>query len=179
MNWKEFKPTILFLLKFVGLYLVLNIGYGFYVSSFEPRPDPVTHLSTNHTAVALSFLGFPSQAIDLPAKPSVAIVHNSKTVVSVYEGCNSLNVMIVFLSFVFSFGKLNRALLWFAPMGLLIIYAINIIRIGLLFLVSLKLPHFLYFSHKYLFTALIYLIVLLLWIYWIRKLTLVEKNAEK
>ncbi|MBI3217905.1 MAG: exosortase family protein XrtF [Bacteroidetes bacterium] len=168
MNWQEFKPTIFFLLKFLGLYLSLNLLYGFYVTSFEPAPDPVTHIVSQHTARILSVLGWQSTATDYPQKPSVAIIHQAKTIVSVYEGCNSVNVMIVFLAFVFSFGQLRKSLLWFVPLGLTFLYAINIARIGLLFLVSLKLPHFLYFSHKYLFTAIIYLFVLLLWIYWIR-----------
>ncbi len=168
MNWQEFKPTIFFLLKFLGLYLSLNILYGFYVTAFEPSPDPVTHFVSQHTARILSALGWPSTATDYPNKPSVAIIHQAKTIVSVYEGCNSLNVMIVFLAFVFSFGQIKKTLLWFVPLGLVFLYMINIARIGLLFLVSLKLPHFLYFSHKYLFTAIIYLFVILLWIYWIR-----------
>jgi exosortase/archaeosortase family protein len=151
MNWREFKPTIFFLLKFLGLYVSLNLLYGVYVTSFEPKPDPVTHLASKHTASILSVFGWSCKVRDFPQKPSVAIIHNAKTIVSVYEGCNSLNVMI-----------------WFVPLGLIAIYIINIIRIGLLFLVSLKLPHFLYFTHKYFFTAIIYLFVMLLWWYWIR-----------
>lgn len=168
MNWQEFKPTIFFLIKFLGLYVSLNLVYGVYVTSFEPAPDPVTHIASKHTAKIMSRLGWPSSAIDYPQKPSVAIRHNAKTIVSVYEGCNGLNVMIVFVAFVFSFGSPRKSLFWFVPLGLIFLYLINIIRIGLLFLVSLKLPHFLYFTHKYLFTAIIYLFVMLLWWYWIR-----------
>ena len=168
MNWKEFKPTILFLIKFLGIYLSLNVMYGFYVTSYEPKPDPVTWQATQHTAIALSALGWESTTKEYEEKPSVAIVHNSKTIVSVYEGCNSLNVMIVFLAFVLSFGAKRKPLIWFLPIGLILIYIINILRIALLFLVSLKLPHFLYFTHKYLFTAVIYLFVIMLWFVWIR-----------
>lgn len=168
MNWIEFKPTIIFLLKFLALYLLLNLLYGFFVTAYEPQPDPVTRWATQHTAFVLSKIGWESRAVDYTNRPSVAIVHHSKTIVSVYEGCNSLNVMIVFISFVFSFGSSRQSMAWFVPLGLVSIYIINIIRIGLLFLVSLKLPHFLYFTHKYLFTAVIYLLVMLLWFYWIR-----------
>jgi exosortase family protein XrtF len=172
MNWGEFKPTIFFLIKFLGLYLSLNILYGFYVTSYEPKPDPITRLATQQTASILTFLSWPCTTKDYPSKPSVAIQHQAKTIVSVYEGCNSINVMIVFLAFVLSFGSPTKALSWYVPLGLVVIYVVNLFRIGLLFLVSLKLPHFLYFTHKYLFTAFIYLVVLLLWLYWIKRQSL-------
>jgi exosortase family protein XrtF len=167
MNWKEFKPTIFFLGKFLGIYLVANLAYGWFVTSFEPAADPITAMVTRHSCSAVSLLGWPSSTIAYPSKKTVGIVYENKSIVNVYEGCNSINVMIIFAAFLFSFGPVNKRFWWFLPMGLIIIYGMNLARIGLLFLVSLNMPHYLYFTHKYLFTAFIYGIVFLLWIWWV------------
>ena len=35
---KEFKPTILFLVKFIGIYIVANLLYGIYVTAYATGP---------------------------------------------------------------------------------------------------------------------------------------------
>jgi exosortase family protein XrtF len=178
MNWKEFKPTIFFLLKFLGLYLAGNIVYGLFVTAYEPQADPVTRWVTDHTVAVLNTLGWSGEAVDHPSKATVAIVYESRAIVSVYEGCNGINVMVIFVSFLFSFGPVGKKMLWFMPLGLIIIHISNLARIALLFLVSLKMPDYLYFSHKYLFTAFIYAVVLLLWVLWVKYTSVKPDHAK-
>jgi exosortase/archaeosortase family protein len=80
--------------------------------------------------------------------------------------------MIIFVAFLVAFGPMRKALLWFIPVGLLIIHGINLARIALLFWVSLYMPDFMYFTHKYLFTAILYVVVFLLWIGWVKRFAL-------
>jgi exosortase family protein XrtF len=87
----------------------------------------------------------------------------------VYEGCNGLNVMIIFVAFLVAFGPIGRTLAWFIPLGLFIIHLVNLARIGLLFWVSLYMPKYMYFTHKYFFTAILYVVVFVLWIWWVRR----------
>ncbi len=166
----EFKPTILFLIKFFGIYLMSNLLYGAWITHWEPKPDPVTHLVTEQSAAVIRILGHAVEVHDYPDKPTTYIQLRQSSIISVYEGCNGLNVSIVFLAFLFAFGPYTKAMIWFAPLGLLIIHLANLARIILLFWVSLYEPDYLYFTHKYLFTAFIYLFVFLLWIWWVMKL---------
>lgn len=53
------------------------------------------------------------------------------------------------------------------PLGILIIHLINLGRIYLLFLVALYRPNYLYFTHKYFFTGIIYIAIFALWYIWI------------
>jgi len=167
---KEFKPTILFLVKFLGIYLVGNLIYGTWITHWHPQPDPVTHWVTEQSARVLNIVGQEAVAHDYPNKPTTYLQLRENAIVSVYEGCNGINVVIVFLAFLFAFGPYIKAMVWFAPLGLLVIHLANLARIVLLFLVSLYEPDFLYFTHKYLFTAFIYLFVFLLWILWVMKI---------
>jgi exosortase/archaeosortase family protein len=77
--------------------------------------------------------------------------------------------MIMFVGFILSFGPLTKTILWFLPAGLLIIHIANLLRIMFLFFVAIYMKEYLYFTHKYLFTAMLYVIVFGLWVWWVKK----------
>jgi exosortase family protein XrtF len=164
----EFKPTIYFLVRFIALYVTCSLLYGVYITSYEPNVDPLTNLITNQSSFVLNVFGWETTSMDYPDKPTTYIAWRGQGIVSVYEGCNGLNVIIVFLSFIMAFGPLNRKLLIYIPISLTVIYVANVARIVLLFFVVIYLQSYSYFAHKYFFTASIYLVVLLLWFWWIR-----------
>jgi exosortase family protein XrtF len=166
---KEFKPTILFLVKFIGIYLVGNLLYGAYVTAYEPRPDPMTHVASNQTAAILTVCGWPTEIRDQPNKPNTRMIFEEKNILAVYEGCNGINVMIIFAAFVLSFGPLSKHMIWFIPVGLVIVHLMNLLRIGVLFFVAIYMKKYLYFTHKYLFTAILYVVVFALWVWWVKK----------
>ena len=168
---KEFMPTILFLGKFLGIYLVGNFLYGLYVTAYEPSPDPVTHWVTNHTATVLTTCGWSSGVADNPGKPTTNLVFEEKNILAVYEGCNGINVMIIFVAFIIAFGPWSRRMLWFIPLGLVIIHIVNLVRITLLFWVAIYSKDYMYFMHKYFFTAILYVVVFVLWIWWVKRFT--------
>jgi exosortase family protein XrtF len=178
MNWREFKPTIFFLLRFIGIYLLANLLYGFFVRAYEPESDPVTKEVTAQTAHLLSALGWPSHPVSYTDIPTVSIVYKDKSIVSVYEGCNGINVMIIFIAFLISFGPHDKKLYGFILAGVLLIHSFNLLRIGLLFFVSIYLSDYLYLTHKYFFTAFIYAGVLLLWLWWIIKVSKRKNESE-
>ena len=168
---KEFLPTILFLVKFVGIYLVGNFLYGLYVTAYDPTPDPATRWVTGQTAVVLTVCGWPSDTNDRINKPITNLSYKEKNVLAVYEGCNGINVMIIFVAFLFAFGPVSKSLFWFIPLGLLVIHVMNLARITLLFWVSIYMTEYMYFMHKYFFTAVLYVVVFVLWVWWVRKFT--------
>jgi exosortase family protein XrtF len=164
---KEFRPAILFVVKFLALYLIGNLLYGFCITAYEPVADPITEWVTRQTASILNIFDAPVIAYSKSDKPMVIIKH-IRPVIGVFEGCNGVNVMIVFLSFVLAFGPLNKKLTWFIPTGLLLIHICNLFRIGLLFFISKGYPQQLYFFHKYFLTAFMYGVVFALWFAWLR-----------
>jgi exosortase family protein XrtF len=170
-TFREFRPTIFFIGKFVGIYLVGSLLYGLYITSYEPTVDPVTRVVSEHAAAVLTALGHPAAAYDQPDQPTTSLVYQGRAVVSVYEGCNGINVLIIFLGFLIAFGPVQRAMIWFIPAAVITIHLANLARIALLFWVALYRPHYLYYTHKYFFTAAIYAIVFCWWVLWIAKFT--------
>ncbi len=171
-SFKEFKPTIAFLVKFTAFYLVGNILYGLYVTSFKPRPDPVTSFVSAQTAVVLTACGSSVASVDQLKKPMTWLIFEGRSVLSVYEGCNGLNTMIIFVAFILAFGPVSKKMLWYIPLGLLIIHLANLVRISLLFYVAEYWPHFMYFTHKYFFTAILYVVIFVMWIFWVKRFSL-------
>ena len=175
---KEFKGPILFIIKFLVLYLALNLGYGLFVNHYSPNPDPITFFVTQNTELLLNSLGYDTSSVQDITSPNVMLLEKGQAILLVYEGCNGINVFIIFISFILSFSQLKKSMLWFIPLGLLIIHFTNLIRISLLFYVTKQLPDYLYFTHKYLFTAIIYVIVFVCWYVWISKVNKYETQAS-
>jgi exosortase family protein XrtF len=176
---KEFKPTILFLVKFIGIYIVANLLYGVYVTAYSPGPDPITSLASRQTAVALGICGWHSSTEDNETKPTTLLIHEGKSVLAIYEGCNGINIMIIFVAFLFAFGPIGKSLWIFALAGIIIIHLMNLARIALLFWVTLYLPDLVYFVHKYLFTAVLFVIVFVLWIVWVRRFSKLKEVSTQ
>ncbi len=167
---KEFGPSIWFLVRFLGIYLVGSLLYGLYVNSYVPEPDPVTIFVSEQTSQVLSWFGEENKTLVQGHKTGVLIYNNDRSVLSVYEGCNGLNVFIIFVGFLLAYGRPKKALLWFIPLGLILIHLFNLARIALLYNVTLYYPDYTYFTHKYLFTAIIYGAVFLIWMWWVVKI---------
>jgi exosortase family protein XrtF len=176
VSFREFRPTIFFLGKFLGLYFAGNLLYGLFVTSFSPGPDPATRWVSEQTGLVLTSCGWPTDVYDDPQKATSLLRYDEREILAVYEGCNGLNTMIIFVAFLIAFGPVNKTLLWFIPLGLLIIHLANLLRITLLFFVAEYRPDFMYFIHKYIFTAILYLVIFALWVWWVKKFAL--KKSE-
>jgi exosortase family protein XrtF len=166
---KEFRPTIIFLVKFLVLYLAGNMAYGLFISSYTPAVDPVTRCISSHSSTVLSAGGMETSIKDHSTRASTLIVHDNRSVLSVYEGCNGLNMMIIFVAFVSAFGPFSKKMLWFIPMGVAIIYGLNVLRIIILFFVAIRMPDVMYYMHKYVLTAFLFGAIFLLWFWWVAK----------
>lgn len=180
--WKEFKPTILFLVKFFGIYLLFSMLYGLFISKYDsaasPETDPITSYMTVSCGRTANIFGYDSEYIwndhlNHDEKSEVtydSLFLNGVYAISVEEGCNGINIMILFMAFVVAFGgKLLNTVL-FIPAGILFIHLANIGRLLLLALLNVEFGgQAFHFFHKYGFTAVIYLAVFLLWYLWVVK----------
>lgn len=164
---KEFKPALLFLAKFLGLYFTANILYGIYIESYDRAPDPITRVVTSQTSSILNAIGYNATYHDIPEARKIALKEESDVVLYVYEGCNGINVAIVFMAFLFAFGGPIKNLFVFLLSGLLMVHLFNLLRIGLLFYLALNNASQFYYYHKYLFTSTLYFVVFALWAVWV------------
>lgn len=165
---KEFWPSLRFLMIFVGIYLTGNILYGIWIERWRPLPDPMTEVATRQTAYLLRTLAEPISFERSSVDPVVILFRSEKLVLRIFEGCNGINVMIVFVAFLVAFkGKWTRMAV-FGIFGLGVIHVANLLRLVLLYFMAVYQPTYFYYFHKYLFTAVLYAVVFALWFFWMR-----------
>jgi exosortase family protein XrtF len=166
---KEYKHALLFLLKYIALYIGLNTLYAWYVESFRPEADPITVLVTTHSTAILRLVDNDISYQIVLGAANVPIQKLGKTIIEVFEGCNSINVLIVFVSFILAFsGPMRLFVRYFFICGL-VIYIVNLLRVVGLYCVAYYVPDSLYFFHKFFFTGIIYGLVFAMWYFWIRQ----------
>jgi exosortase family protein XrtF len=174
---KEYKQALLFLLKFIGLYFLLNTVYGLYVEYYKPDADPITILVSQQARWVLSWFHEGLIVVVTPQNHYIAILKGGETVINIFEGCNGVNVLIVYFVFTVSFSSHWIKYWKFLFASVIIIYGVNLARVIVLFWVAFYFPSSLYFFHKFLFTGIIYGFVFLLWYVWVKK-TIIALNVE-
>ena len=165
---KENKVAILFLLVFVALYVSMNTIYGLFIEYYSPQADPVTLNISKQVAWFLSWFDNTVNYTEVEGSRNILLSTNNRLVIRVFEGCNGINVMIVFVSFIIAFRGTLYQTIWFTLMGLVVIHVMNLGRVSLLYAVELYFPQYLYYIHKYLFTGFIYAVVFFIWYQWIK-----------
>lgn len=174
---KDFKPVLGILLRFIIIYLVLLFGYQFYLNSFKAQGlDPFSRLIADQVMFLQNKFNFQTQLYDDIPNEQVYFYVKQKYVSRMVEGCNAISVMILFLSFVFAFYKGTKTFV-FVLAGLIALYIMNILRIAGLNMVTRDYPEYNKIAHDYLFPAVIYGSVVILWLVWIKFFALKNENS--
>ncbi len=171
---RQFRPFLIFLLRFFLAYVILTISYEYYLRKVNNPllPDGVTTLVTKQTIIAIHAFGNNAVSAIHPDEPSHKLMVNGKYVVRVVEGCNAMSVFILFAAFVIAFkGKLKHTVLFILG-GILVIHILNIIRIALLSIALYYYPEYEHLLHVIIFPLFIYGVVFGLWVIWVNKYSL-------
>lgn len=174
---KDFKPVLSILLRFIIIYVVLLLGYQFYLNSYkETGLDPFSRMIAEQVSYIQNILKYPTQLYNDVEKEQVWFYVKNVYVTRMVEGCNAISVMILFVSFVFAFYKGAKTFI-FVLIGLMILYVINVLRIvGINLLVS-DYKQYEKMAHDFLFPAVIYGTVVILWLVWIKFFALKNENT--
>lgn len=167
---KEFRPALLFLLKFGLIFGVLSGIYSYWIKSYEGEPDPITQVVSDHTVGLLRIAGFAASQEPTVQESSTTLFIHDRAAVRVFEGCNGVAVFILFIAFLFAF-RIRARTVVFALVGGIIIHLFNLLRIAGLAWIAVFRPEYMYFTHKYLFTLILYAVVFILWILFVRHWT--------
>jgi exosortase family protein XrtF len=151
--------------------------YQLYLNHYQYHlVDPITE----YTAIAVHHLqlamGYQSQLKDLPGWHSILFLINGKSTTRIVEGCNAVSVYILFVAFVFAFYKGKKTFV-FVILSLVLLFAVNIARIAGLNLIFLHWPQYSKMVHDYLFPAIIYGGIVVLWLVWIKLFVLKNEKS--
>jgi exosortase family protein XrtF len=175
-----YKPFLLFLGTFFLTYIALTFLYQQYLNGFEENQiDSVTRMVSENTEQVLLLFTDGSSIEESTTQPYMKLFFNEKYVARIVEGCNSISVIILFISFVVAFsGRLQTTLLFIFG-GSLLIYALNVLRIAALSALIFYFPKQESLLHEVLFPLYIYGVVFILWLIWVRKFSRYASKDSK
>lgn len=172
--FNKYRPIGSFILIFLGSYLLLTGAYLVYLHfgfSEKYYPDYITHMVARQTEIILTGLGYEASLSPSPYDRSMLLHINGKALIRVVEGCNAVSVIILFLSFVLALAQQARDTLLYIFAGAVLIYVLNLFRVAFLTIGIYKWPEQQELLHQIIFPLIIYSVVFVLWLFWIRKMT--------
>ncbi|MFD2786194.1 exosortase X [Hymenobacter rubripertinctus] len=164
-QWLAARPQVQFLLLAAGFYALWVL---IYEQGLEPAGNLDDALSANLAVAAAGLLKLVGVAAGTdPAAPTTVTMFGQA---AVYVGnpCNGLVLYALFAGFVLAYPGSGRRRLWFIPLGLAVIYGINVLRIAALAINHTYWYHTVEFNHHYTFTFVAYGAILVLWHQWVR-----------
>lgn len=175
---KEFKPILIFILKFVVVWLVLVGIYNIYLSNYhsENKPDPYSQTVASWTVSCLNLAGFDATYKDDETRPWTWILMNGERTSYINEGCNAVSIMIIFVAFIVAFSTTWKQTLLYILGGLIVIQIMNVVRIAILNYIFGHHHEYGKMAHDYLFPAIIYGTIVILWIVWVKFFALKPKT---
>jgi len=174
------KTVVKFLLKFFGSYIILFLLYSFYLGKTQKTIEvftcaPITKIVASQTKAVLTFVGYNVEVEQHAEEVSMKLLVEGHFIARIIEGCNSINVIILFIAFVIAFANGFKRTFLFILFGSCLIYVINILRIAVIAIAIYKFPQYEMFLHEIVFPGLIYGITVLLWILWVQKYSNLRK----
>ncbi|MCW5518718.1 exosortase family protein XrtF [Aureitalea sp. L0-47] len=169
----KYRSVLRFIALFLGTYVLLSLCYGLYLKLSEGGeypPDVITHLVAKQSSDLLNSFGYDAEVVPGESKPMMKLIVEGKFLAQIIQGCNSLSIIILFTSFIVAFAERFRKTLLFILAGGVLVYAVNILRIAILSVALYEYPQHKEILHGVVFPGLIYSMVFLLWMLWIRML---------
>lgn len=175
---KKYRSVLKFILVFILVYGLLSIAYKLYLDKSTGEkyyPDYITYKVAKQSEALLNSVGYESQVKPHSHEPSMKLIVRKKYVARVVEGCNSVSVIILFISFIVAFSGIAKTTFFYAIAGSVLIYATNLVRIAVL---SIGLYHYPWrkdILHTIIFPLIIYGMVFLLWMIWVKRLSNISR----
>ncbi|WP_047544727.1 exosortase family protein XrtF [Psychroserpens sp. Hel_I_66] len=176
---RKYKSVVKFILTFLTVYIVLTIGYKLYLDLSDGTryyPDYLTNLVAKQSQSLINTVGYKAEILPHPNEPSMKLLVNSKFVARVVEGCNSISVIILFVSFIIAFASKFKPTFIYALSGSVLIYTVNLLRIAILSIGLYNYPWREKILHTVIFPLIIYGMVFLLWMFWVNRFSKKKKQ---
>lgn len=180
--FKKYKSVVRFILTFLAVYVILSLAYKFYLDISDGSkyyPDYATNLVAKQSVSLLNTFGYDAETVPHEGEPTMKLMINTKYVARVIEGCNSVSVIILFVSFIIAFAGKKRTTFMYILAGSVLIYVVNLLRIVIL---SIGLYHYPWrreILHTVIFPLIIYGMMFLLWMFWVNRFSHLNNSRHE
>ncbi len=166
------KVMLSFLLKLFGLVILWEIIYIYILKPLRIPDAFLTHILTASVTTCINvFFKLSSPVTWIVDNVHLAdhIQQYGKTILSIFDDCNGLDLYLIYLVFLILLPFSAKRKLKFSLIGIISIFIGNIIRCIGLYWIYVHYRGMFEFNHHYVFTIMMYLIILVCWIFFTRK----------
>jgi exosortase family protein XrtF len=190
-KWHQIPPAVKqFLLKGLLILVVWKVIYLGFLLPGRVLDSPLTNavgllttsglnwVTGSHNYSSKSELG-KEEDVDLNAisVTQVSIYFHHQKIVGIYDGCNTLELLVLYAGFIICMPALVKRKLTFIIGGLTLIFAVNILRCVGIALIIQNYPKQADFAHHYVFVFIVYGLIIALWLAFANKIT-VKSNVN-
>jgi exosortase family protein XrtF len=153
------------------IFIAWQLVYTFVLAPVRIPDRALTNATAFSTAKLMSVFYNNVQALyaHQNATRAAIITIDGRGVLGILDPCNALDIIVLYIAFLFCFPGSVRRRLVFALIGLPYIYVFNTIRCALIGWLNIAHRGWVDISHHYLFTAAIYMAVFYLWVLYTKK----------
>ncbi len=159
------NPVIRFVILFVAIYGSWYVLYELWLAENTPIDTILIEWVGQSSTKLLTWLGFEASYQSM----AHTVYLNSLACVSVGAPCNGLALFALFASFILATPVSVKPKLLFIPLGVVVIFLLNVIRISALTLNFKYYPESVDFNHHYVFTFIVYGVTFWIWMIWVNK----------
>jgi exosortase family protein XrtF len=160
-------PFIQFLLIALFIYLSWSIANAFII---QPDGRADKWLKYSQAALSSKWIGLVGYDAHVVEKKKQCLLYlGEQKLIGISDSCDGLALMVLYAGFLLAYPGRAIPKLFFIPAGAILIYCINILRIGGLAIINLHYPDALDFNHHYTFTFLVYGCVFMLWVWYVNR----------
>ena len=157
------KQIIRFLATAFGLYIAWYLCYDLWLFPDGRLDSWLSEKEAWLSSLSLSLLGYNASS------ELFTVYINKYPVVLVGNPCNGMVLFALFTGFILAYPGPWKAKLFYIPIGIFLIYLLNVLRIMALALNSWYSRDTLEFNHKYTFAFVVYACIFAFWMYWIKR----------
>jgi exosortase/archaeosortase family protein len=168
-KYKETTDLNRFLIKGTILFMAWRVFRKWMI--LEGQNGWITqHFSILYLKVSHFFLALFGTDVTVSFVDRKMWVTGSNNAVEIVYDCLGVNLFFVFLIFIIAYPGSNKVRLWFIPMGIVVIFLLNAMRMAILTRVVANNPEMMNFLHNFVFQGFIYISIFAMW-FWFTKTT--------
>jgi exosortase/archaeosortase family protein len=166
------KKVIAFFIKLFVLFSLWFVCYTLLLRPGRILDRPLTNFLTSAVVKSINTISpstSPISWIENTAKPCAQLTKNNVAVFDIYDVCNGIDLMFIYVGVLFLLPYPLKRKIIFSVCGIAAIILLNIIRISSLYYIYIYQRSVFDFSHHYIFTLLMYVLIFYAWLLFVKK----------
>jgi len=160
---------------FIRLFILFSLWFVCYTIILRPGriiDKPLTNFLTTAVVKSINIISpstEPISWIENPERPCTHITRNGVAIFDIFDICNGIDLMFIYMGVLFLLPYSLKRKIIFSIVGVAAIVVMNIIRISSLYYIYIYQRSAFDFSHHYLFTLLMYVLIFYGWLLFVKK----------